>query len=99
MRPLFLLLFGYSVLVSLGFIVAVGNPRKHPDRLVAWVMVVTGWAGLSIDAIFFVSLLRPAISPLWFLWSFAGAQVAKDVVFTWWLWLAVRPRLRARRQR
>lgn len=99
MRALYLVLFGYSVLISSGFIVAVGNPRRHTDRVLAWVLVVTGWTGLAIDAIFFASLLRPAISPLWFVWSFASAQVAKDAVFTWWLWLALRPRLRRRRQR
>jgi hypothetical protein len=92
MTLLFRILFGYSVLVSLAFIAALGDPRKHEDRGVAWFLASTGWAALAVDGVLFVALISGYVSP----WVLAAAVVVQDLVFTWRLWLALRARRRQR---
>lgn len=92
MRGLFLALTGGSVLLSLAFIAALGDPRKHPDRGIAWFLASTGWAGLAVDLVLFVALLGASVNPWWL----AAALAVQDTVFTWRLWLSVRARLRQR---
>jgi hypothetical protein len=88
MRAMFVVLTGASVLLSLAFVAALGNPRRHKDRGIAWFLVATGWAGLAVDLVLFVALLGTAVSPWWL----AGALAVQDAVFGWRLWLALRTR-------
>lgn len=91
MMLLFQLLFGASVLLSLAFLAALGDPRRHEDRGVAWFLAATGWAAVAVDGVLFVALLGQQVSP----WVLAVTVMAQDVVFGWRLWLAIRARRRA----
>ena len=88
MMLLFRLLFGASVLLSLAFILALGDPRRHEDRGVAWFLASTGWAALAVDGVLFVALLGQQVSP----WVLAVTVALQDVVFGWRLRLALRAR-------
>lgn len=94
MKALFGVLLGASVLLSLLFVLLLGDPRRHVDAAVAWFLASTGWAALAIDAALFAAVLGAVVPP----WVFAVALLAQDVVFGWRLWFVVRERLRRRRR-
>lgn len=91
MRMLFGLLLGFSIALSLGFVVALGRPRRHPDVPMAWFLASTGWAAVAIDAALFAAVLGTHVPA----WLFAVVLAVQDGVFGWRLVLVLHARRHA----
>jgi hypothetical protein len=87
-RLLFGLLLACSVLLSLAFALALGSPRKHEDRPMAWFLACTAWAAVALDGAMLVLVLGLDVPE----WVFAVALLAQDALFGWRLWLLMRAR-------
>jgi amino acid transporter len=81
-------LLGLSVVLNLAFVVLLGNPRKQPDRPIAWFLASTGWGAVALDATLLVSVLGAHVPPL------VGVAVVavQDGIFGWRLWLMYQSR-------
>ena len=81
MRVLIQVLVGLSVLLPLGVVVKLGDPRKSDSPTTAWLLSSWGWVTVVFGALLFVAVLGFDVP----VWLGALVLVAQDAVFAWWL--------------
>jgi len=90
----FEMLLGASVALSLVFVLILGPPWRHRDRMMAWFLASTGWAAIAVDGVLFVAVLGAQVAP----WVLLLALAVQDLAFGWRLWLIVQDRVRWQRR-
>lgn len=81
MRLLIQILVGLSVLLPLGVVLKLGDPRRSDSPTTAWLLSSWGWVTVAFEALLFVAVLGVGVPN----WLGALVLAAQNVVFAWWL--------------
>ena len=79
MRLLLQLLVAASIVLSVWFVLSIGNPRNSDSPTMAWLLVAWGASTTAIEAMIFVALLNIDIP----MWVAALILAAQDAVYAW----------------
>lgn len=81
-------LVGASILLSLWFVISLGNPRRSENPAVAWLLAAWGWVTVAFETMLFVALFSVRVP----VWLAAVVLAAQDGVFAWRILLLRRAR-------
>ena len=91
MRLLLQLLVFASIVLSVWFVLSIGNPRRSESPVMAWLLVAWGASTTAIETMIFVALLNIDIP----MWVAALILAAQDAVYAWRIALVHAARRRA----
>lgn len=95
MRVLIQVLVGLSVLLPLGVVLQLGDPRRSESPTTAWLLSSWGWVTVAFGLLLFMAVLGFNVPT----WLGAIVLLAQDAVFAWWLVVVHRVRNRRRHGR
>lgn len=87
MRTLFIVIFGYAVLMCVIYLYRIGRPSAHDDRDVARFLAAQGWADLTTNGVLLLASAR-ALHGHVATGLFVAALTVQGAVYTWRLWLS-----------
>lgn len=88
MRALLEFLVGASIVLTLGFVLALGPPWRSRAPGMAWMLASWAWATVAFETLLLLVLFRVPVP----LWLAAVALLAQDGVWVWRLVLLHRER-------
>ena len=82
------LLVAASIVLSLWFVISLGDPRQSENPTVAWLLAAWGWATVVFESLLLLALLHLHVPA----WLFAVVLLVQDGVFGWRIVLLYRSR-------
>lgn len=77
-----------SILLTLWFVLQLGDPRRSQSPTVAWLLAAWGWITIAFEALLLAALLRIHVPS----WLAVLVLFAQDGIFAWRLVLLHRSR-------
>ena len=82
------LLVAASIVLSLWFVVSLGDPRRSESPTVAWLLAAWAWATVVFESLLLLALLHVHVPA----WLAAVVLLVQDGVFGWRIVLLYRSR-------
>src|SRR5258705_33899 len=82
------LLVAASIVLSLWFVLSLGNPRRSENPVVAWLLAAWAWGTVAFELLLLAALFRGHVPP----WLAVVVLFAQDGVFGWRMVLLRRSR-------
>ena len=82
------LLVAASIVLSLWFVLSLGDPRRSENPIVAWLLAAWAWVTVAFEVLLLLALFRVHVPP----WLAVVVLFAQDSVFAWRMVLLRRSR-------
>jgi len=89
-RLLIQVLVGLSILLPLGVVLRLGDPRRSENPRMAWLLAAWGWVTVAFESLLFVATLGLRVPN----WIAVIVLMSQNAVFAWWLIAVYRARRR-----
>lgn len=88
MTVLLRVLVAASILLTLWFVISLGDPRRSENATVAWLLAAWGWITIAFETLLLLALLHVHVPT----WVAVLVLFAQDAIFAWRLVLLRRAR-------